>query len=164
MPESYEWLRRRHFELLQLERSGDERQSDYLLSQANDFVLKLSEAGTETHDAERRRHLQEWLDHWNAFIKDRTGRDSSVMLGRPSIRWVPIFLAIILLLMLVGLAATLRTFFIQPSGRPQVEILALGGGAVLPGDALEISSSTQAEATLQESGIGVGPRLVQDSW
>ena len=47
MPESFEWLQRRHFELLQLERSSGERQSDYVLSQANDLVSKLGEAGTE---------------------------------------------------------------------------------------------------------------------
>jgi hypothetical protein len=156
MPESFEWLQRRHFELLQQERSYDERQLDYLVSQVNDFVSKLGEAGADIRDAERRTQLQDWLTHWQRFLYDKTGRSSTAQLKRPSVSWGPIALGVILLIILVAAAAILRSFFFQPSV-PQVQIIALGGGGVLPADGLGILSPAEANAAFQESEISINP-------
>jgi hypothetical protein len=59
-------------------------------------------------------------------------------------------------LLLVGLAAVLRYFFFQPS-EPEVRIIALGGGAVIPDDALAIRSYFEGGTSASVSGMNVSP-------
>jgi hypothetical protein len=154
MPESFEWLQRRHLELEQRQSDDEQRRSDYLLSQVNDFIPKLQEAGADIRDAKRRTQLQNWLSHWQAFAFEQTGRMSQSELKQPPFNWWPIVLGAIILILLVAVAGFIRFVILVPS-KPDVKIIALGGGAVVPGDALAMRSSAGVSTFSLESGISV---------
>ena len=73
-----------------------------------------------------------------------------------SSRGLQIVLLIILLFILVALIAAGRLFIFRPS-EPEVRLIALGGGAIVPDDALSGLSSAEARAKTVNSGVEVYP-------